>query len=128
MSFKDKTFPVTSSGSFAPLVTRETDPKLWCYANDCPLRWTVEKNNKKTCGYHAWVEVDEWPEITLQLQQHGPWKREILRPPLDLTKHRGDRLGWAKRIQDRDDAGKKITPTVREMYKTALRIGTDKAI
>ena len=55
------------------LVTRQTDPQLWCRADGCPLRWSVQNSEVTACSYHAWEPTNRWPAITDALLRDGPW-------------------------------------------------------
>lgn len=61
------------SAQVAVPVTRETAPELWCRADGCPLRWSVQTGDVTACSYHAWAEAHEWPRITEELLRSGPW-------------------------------------------------------
>jgi len=93
---------------------------LMCCAHGCPMRWSVS-NGQQMCSYHAWAPMNEWPSITQDLRMHGPWSLVTPREPVEYDKNL-DPKAWAKRLQNLDDAGVKLTHAVREMYKRALRL------
>lgn len=118
-----------------------TDPSLHCAARGCPNRWSVECQAGRVCSAHAWVEKHHWPRVTqeqLDAQLDRARYADAARPPpqvrpLDLADKRAilRRLPtvcaakrgreWAVALRERELRGERLTPTVRQMWRSVLR-------
>lgn len=100
----------------------DSDPTygLMCSAHGCPMRWSVDPG--RLCSYHAWSDSKHWPLITSRLQNEGAWA--LSRPrEVDTRSHVGHPKAWALRLQERHQAGEKLSRIQIEMYREALRVG-----
>lgn len=93
--------------------------ELSCSAYGCPLPWSVDGSKGRLCSFHAWSEPHGWPRITADLQNTGPWLLDR-RENINLSEHRGDPRGWAKRLIRRHESGEKLNQTALAMAKEAL--------
>lgn len=98
----------------------KTDNGLMCTAHGCPMKWSVQVESR-LCSYHAWESPYNWPSITSRLINDGAWKLENHEVP-SLESYLGDRLGWAKRLRDRNDSGEKLNLNQIRCFKEALGI------
>lgn len=117
---------------------------LFCQAQGCPYKWSVDAGNGRLCGEHAFAEPREWPVITEELQRRyferqfdeeaqakAPpattltWaqKREILDQLREtLSSETKDHRVWAKRLREREEAGETLSLTRRQAWREALRV------
>jgi hypothetical protein len=127
------------------------DRRLMCEAHGCPNRWSVDAGGGRLCSAHQWSARAEWPRITQQLldaETDRAYRAQAV-PPSDGTPKRtlsrgeklhvlgqlrevlqrklGDWRAWAARLRQRHEAGENLTETQREMYRSALRMGTKAA-
>lgn len=122
---------------------RESNPSMMCRAHDCPNPWTVSREGHwPLCSHHAWVDKNEWPDITQRLINRIAFAVEkrpepvahmtvadraatIKRMRAMMTANMGDNKdhkAWAKRLHARHLAGEKIGHAQIAMYRQALGI------
>lgn len=117
--------------------------ELFCAANECPNKWSIDAGNGRLCGAHAFAEKSEWPRITDgELRR---WHEHLVErkyrteappaPPVTLDQKRAilnnmraalsedkrDHRAWARKLKERDLAGEKLSAFQRSCYKEALR-------
>lgn len=95
--------------------------RLMCTAHGCPQRWSVSNGSGELCSYHAWEPTRDWPRITQELRDIGPWLLTKKREPVAYDKNIEPKA-WALRLKKLDEQGVQMTHGVRDMYKRALRI------
>lgn len=126
------------------------DRSLHCSAPGCRARWSVNGENGKLCGAHAWKPRGEWGAITLQqnalitdLAVSKPERDEeryrIEAAPLVKNTRRYKRLmnviengmqrrnakQWAYDMQERHARGDHLTPTQIDAYKAVVNPTTE---
>lgn len=101
------------------------DQGLRCFANGCPLRWTVQSGKGRgLCSVHAGAAPEAWPALTERLIAG-----EDLGPGHDCLAHDvAEQLGavpkgplaWAHRLRILEEAGRPITLWQRKAWREAL--------
>ncbi len=117
----------------------EDDAALKCTASGCPMRWSVDFGTK-LCSAHSGAELHEWPEITQRMLDADPEAAFRSQEPRKQATHRhfsaadkkavGQRLRaalrnqggkeWARRLQAREEAGKRLNTAQKTMWRAAL--------
>lgn len=116
--------------------------ELFCAANECPNKWSVDAGNGRLCGAHAFAEKSEWPRVTdgelrrwHDTQMARPVQGEAAAAHVSLEQKRAtltqlrdvlgedkrDHRAWARKLKERDQAGEKLSAFQRACYKEALR-------
>ncbi|GAP37367.1 hypothetical protein [Piscinibacter sakaiensis] len=126
------------------------DRALQCTATGCPNRWTVDAGSGRFCSAHAWVPTHLWPRVTQEQldaetdramrAQRAPAAPHCGRPDIPRLRHELQRLAdamriqrvdpkaWARRLQDRERRGERLTPAVREAWRAALGLPSAHAV
>jgi hypothetical protein len=117
---------------------------LFCQAQGCPRKWSVDAGSGRLCGAHAFADTDDWPRITEELQRSNferQFERERVEQPEPapkLTKEEKieilnrlrklvngeakDHRAWAKRLREREEAGEVLSLTQRKAWREALHV------
>lgn len=120
----------------------QSEPNLMCGAHECPNRWSVEADGHwHLCQHHAWEPAHKWPEITQQLLDDVVYRSTLQKPyvaPVSEPEKRGilknlrqvlmeralsDPKAWAKKLQAKHEAGKRLSAYQIECYRAALKLG-----
>lgn len=120
----------------------EENTALKCSASGCPNRWSVDFGHR-LCSAHNGAELHEWPEITQRIVDAETDAAFRGQEPRRQATHRhfsvaekkavGQRLravlrnvggkDWARRLQAREEAGRKLTDAQKAMWRAALNYG-----
>jgi hypothetical protein len=123
----------------------EHDAALMCTASGCPHRWSVDFGTR-LCSAHNGAELHEWPEITQRLLDADTDAALRSQEPRKQATHRhfsaaekkavGQRLraalrnvggkDWARRLQAREEAGRRLSDAQKAMWRAALNFGETK--
>lgn len=55
---------INSENLGPPIVTRQSAPDLYCYADNCPNRWSIKTDGPGFCRWHFGTNSYIWPRIT----------------------------------------------------------------
>ena len=86
---------------------QDNSDDLYCSANGCTNRWSVQMDGKPKCSFHQWFGSKPIEYGSMHLQPND---------------HPGDPKGWAKRILDRHDAGLEVHALSLKFAKQALKM------
>ena len=135
-AFKKKEQPDEDSGRW-----------LRCSAPDCPLPWSVTGENGNYCSGHAWTDHRDWDAVTrrnfaelnarhdrMVAKQIAPRERPLTQAEKtiiannareamrEVVERRKDPKGWAKRLQELEKSGEKLSTYQRMAWRTALHM------
>jgi len=119
---------------------------LDCSAAGCPRRWSVDGGGGKLCSAHAWVSPGLWPRVTQELLDADADAARATAAPRSPPRHvsRDERLAvlealrgvvargtaarqWAVRLQQREQAGERLSGPQRSAWRVALYLDEDAA-
>lgn len=116
------------------------DDRLACQAHNCPANWSVDGQNGRLCGAHAWADVLHWGAITAKLTSdrlmakakryeeppapmtEAEKRRTVLRFKDIMGNANKDPKGWAKRLQQQEAEGKPLSAIQKKAWREALRV------
>ncbi len=123
----------------------DSERTLTCAANGCPNRWSYRPDGSQgLCSAHAWADPRDWPRVTDGQQWHaaerarlrGEEQEQRQGESLTLADKRKrlegmraailgmrvnvGRRDWATALQAREQAGDRLTPAQRAMWRAAV--------
>ena len=113
----------------------DTSNELMCSAFECPNRWSVD-TGRRLCSAHAGADSHDWGFVTRE--QHSarltaikphqealkPLGKEEKRQAIERL-HRLPKIepkAWAYKLQKMEQAGEKLSPLQKQMWRNALRM------